>query len=106
MQVLKSGKTIMGAKLTNAENKALDIEIQKRMSHYMDETSDEVDAIVLWILYRKEGYTESELEDFYRTFSGFYDNLSSHYEMGMKDQAWLASRALKEAGIDVAKWKR
>jgi hypothetical protein len=49
MLIRKVGGKVCGAKLTAAEKKAMDIEIQKETAEYVRKTAFEIDAIVLWI---------------------------------------------------------
>lgn len=47
MMVLKSGGRVVGGKLTNAEKKALDIELRKQLAEYTRKYEIEILSLVL-----------------------------------------------------------
>lgn len=105
MEVIKSAGHIIGGRMTVAEKKALDIEAQKAMAEYMKSVEVDVDSLVLWHLMSRYGWTVEQLRDFYDTFHPEYNKLADHYDMCMADQSFLATRLLKESGVDILAWK-
>ena len=61
MQVLKSGKHIIGVKLTAAEKKALDMETRRSLAEYTRKHELEIEAIVIRQLRRLTGGGEVRL---------------------------------------------
>lgn len=106
MQVRKSGKIILGAKLSRDEEKALNIEIQKRIAELDRNNTDEVDAIILWVLWDKFDFTPEQLRKFYEEFNPSLNALADRYEMTDNgDEIWLATYKLKDKlGIDIHAW--
>lgn len=106
MQVKRSGKIILGASLSRDEEKALNIEIQKKIAEMDRNNTDEVDAMILWALHMVFGFEEDDLRKFYEAFNPELDALAERYEMTDKgDEIWLATYKLKDRlGIDIHKW--
>lgn len=104
MQVKKAGKIVLGADLTREEERALDIEIQKQLAEYDRKNSNEVDAMVLWILHTEFGFGEKRLKQFHTRFCPEMEALCKRYEMDNTDGAWLCTKKLLDAGIDISKW--
>lgn len=106
MQVRKSGKIILGANLTRDEETALNMEIQKRIAALDRNNTDEVDALILWILHAEFGFGKERLRKFYERFNPKLDELAARYEMTDKgDEIWLATYMLKDKlGIDIHEW--
>lgn len=106
MRVKKAGKIILGADLTNDESIALNMEIQKRIAELDRNNTDEVDAIILWVLWDKFDFTPEQLRKFYEEFNPSLNALANRYEMTDKgDEIWLATYKLKDKlGIDIHAW--
>ncbi len=104
VQVLKYKGSVYGAKLTAAERKAMDIEIQKELAEYDKKHAVELDAMILWVLHEKFGFGPKRLRQFYEGFFGELDALLKRYEMEEGDDLWLCTRKLKDAGVDLAAW--
>lgn len=106
MLVLKSGKNILPAKLTAAERKAMNMEIDRQMAEIIRKTNIEIEAILLKRARDKLGYGEKRLREL---FDGCDDDIArmiQAYELSDRDAAWLCTRQLKEEGFDVEQWYR
>ena len=66
--VIKSNGIITGAKLSKAEQKALDIEVRKAIAEMDDANTREFDAMVLWILHEQFGFGPKRLKKFHDSF--------------------------------------
>lgn len=107
MIVKKSHGKIFGAQLTAAEQKALDIEIAKNFAEYDRKNTDEIDAVILWILRSEFGFEYDMLKQFHDRFVPALEDLCKRYEMGgREDEIWLCTHKLKEDGIDIEEWNR
>lgn len=106
MQVLKSGKTVFGAKLTNAEQKAMDMEIRRAWAEHTRKHANEIEALVIRQLRRHTGWGEIRLKRFYDSFADDLDKLVLVYEMPEEDAPWLCTQELKKEGFDIEKWHR
>lgn len=104
MVVKKAGGKIYGAAFTAAERKAMNIEIERQLAEYTRKYEVELNARVLYVLREQLGFGEQRLRRFFDRFQIEIDDLVKYYEMGDEDAAWLCTRKLKEAGIDVAQW--
>lgn len=106
MIVLKSGKHIIGAQLTNAEEKALDMEARRRLTEYTRKHILEIEARVLWEIRQITGYGGIRLKRLYDRLDISLDELIEHYEAGPEDVQWLCTKKLKDEGIDIEAWRR
>ena len=106
MQVLKSGKHVIGAKLTADEKKALDMEVRRQLAEYTRKHELEIEALVIWQLRQVTGWGETRLKRFYDQFDITLDKLIEHYEVGSDDAQWLCTKKLKDEGIDIEAWRR
>ena len=105
IDVIKSGGKVIGANLTNAQKKAMDIELRKAMAECDRENTMAIDAIVLWELHDQLGFGAKRLRDFYDRLGPNLDELIRHYELGEGDQAWICIHKLKEIGVDLEAWE-
>ena len=96
MLVKKSGGKIFGAHLTAAEQKAMNMEIQRQCAEFDKKNAREIDAMVLWVLHEVFGFGPDRLHKFYKSFNGQVDG----------DQVWLCLHKLKEYGINLEEWER
>ena len=104
MRVRKIGNTIIGADLTKAERKALDIEVQKAIAEMDKKNTKEIDAMVLWVLHEQFGFGPERLKRFHDNFIVELRDLVNRYEMPMTDASWLCTRKLERYGIDLDEW--
>ena len=107
MIVKKSHGKIFGAHLTNAEKKALDIEIENEFAEYDRKNTNEIDAVILWILRSEFGFGRDRLRQFHDRFVPALEDLCKRYEMhDREDEIWLCTHKLKEDGIDIEEWNK
>lgn len=104
MYFQKSGRQIFGVKLTAAEQKMIDREIERRLAIYTDNHNLEIIAMTLLTLHEEFGFGESRLKRFFDRYDGTVEALVKRYELDEDDAPWIATHKLKEIGIDVAKW--
>lgn len=105
MIVKKAGKIVTGADLTEAEKRALNIEIQKSLAEYDRKNADEIDALFLWVMHDQFGFGYDRLKRIHDNFRPALDALCKRYEMTDKgDELWLCTHKLKEIGVDIEKW--
>lgn len=106
MYVLKSGGKVFGARLTAAENKALDMEARRSLAEHTRKHELELEATALWQVMQLTDWDEGQLKAFYDGFDISLTKLIEHYEMGVEDAQWLCTKKLLDAGIDIEKWRR
>ena len=106
MFVKKLGNRIVGAELTSAEKKAMEIEIKKELAEYDKCHTREIDAIILWILHEQFGFGPKRLREAYLAWSEQLDALIGRYELNRADTIWLCTKRLKEYGIDLEEWAK
>lgn len=106
MIVKKSAGRVIGAHLTNAEKKAMDIEIQKELAEWTRKHEKEIIAMVLRQVRRTFGSGKKKLKEFFDDFDPDIQALVDKYELGemSSDEAWICTRELREEGIDIDKW--
>lgn len=106
MYLKKSGGKIFGASLSSAEQRAMNLEIQRQLAEFDRKHAQEIDALVLWQLHEQLGFGPVRLRRFYDNFSPALDDLVKHYEMASEDELWLCTRMLKDYGIDLEQWEK
>lgn len=109
MMVKKSLGKITGAQFTRAEEKAMNMEIQRQCARYNEDNAGEVDAIILWILHEEFGFGEKRLKKFHSAFFRKIRALSERYEFDDKDKdtrIFICKRKLKEYGINLDAWDK
>lgn len=107
MTPIKSGGKVIGAHLTNAEKKALDIEARKTYAEYDRANANEIDAIFLLYLREKYGFGHDRLKDAYIHMASEIEALAKRYEMtGEGDRVFIATYRLKELGCNVEAWSK
>lgn len=107
MFVLKTGGKVFGAKLTAAEQKALDIEIRKQLTQIEETFQQDQDAMLLWILHEEFGFGMKRLRRFYERMTLGTKELMKYYQFDNSDMDWLYRHKCKEhLGIDVEEWDK
>lgn len=101
MFIKKSNGKIFGAVLNKAEQKALNIEIQKQCAEYYKKHENEIEAMILWNLHTELGFGKKRLLRFHSEFSKSMSQLVSQYEMDDRDTSWICLTKLKNYGIDL-----
>lgn len=104
MLIKKSGKHIIGAEFTNAEQKAVEMELRKQYAEWDRKHSMEIDATVLWQLHAQLGYGRVKLRRFFEGFRPAANELIKRYELDEADQIWIQTEKLKEIGVDLEEW--
>lgn len=103
---LPDSSVIIGAVMSAAEKKAMDMEIQRQLAEYDRKHIREIDALVLWELREQLGFGNKRLKKFYDNFSRGIEALIRRYEMEQGDDVWLCTYKLKEIGCDLEKWEK
>lgn len=105
MIVKKSGKNVIGAHLTVAEKKAMEIEINRQIAESRERLEFDMENAVLYVLNKEFGFGEQRLKRFYICFKDVIESLLEHYEMDDSDAVWLCAQKLKDMGIDLKEWR-
>ena len=107
MTVKKVSGHIVGAQLTSAEQKALDIELRKQLNDQIIEYDRkywcDVDRAILYTLHKHYGFGVKRLREFWELIQQTHDDLVKKYEMPGEFN-WLVDTKLKEIGVDVDAW--
>jgi hypothetical protein len=105
MFVRKLGNRVIGAELTAAEKRAMDIEIGKEFAEYDRKNTTEIDAIVLFLVAKHFDADTEELKEFYDDFISQMEALADRYELEVEDNPWLCTQLLKSMGVDIDAWR-
>lgn len=105
-QVLKISGSIVGAKMSAAEKKAVMIEVRKVMAEENRKNQREIDAVILWRIHEKFGAGPKKLKEFYFDFDSDIDELCNRYETDDSDTVYLHTRKLEEYGINLEEWEK
>ena len=106
MRVKKAFGKILGADLSSAEKKAMQIEIHRQIAEYDRNNLNEIDAVILWTLHEEYGWGRIRLKRFYKSVNTAIRKLLDRYEMDDSDSVWLCTYKLKEYGIDLDEWEK
>jgi hypothetical protein len=110
MKVRKIGNTIIGADLTAAERKALNLEVEKEVKRSLaemdKENTNEIDAMVLWVLHEQFGFGPKRLKRFHDKFIVEIRSLIKRYGMDKTDTPWLCRHKLERYGINLDEWNK
>ena len=106
MRIKKSGKHIIGADLTAAEKKAMNIEIAKQLAEFTRKYQVEIESIFLRELRANYGFGAVRLRKAFDDFGNDLDELIARYELGDEDKLWMAQETLKREGFDVEQWHK
>ena len=106
MRVKKDGGRVYGATLTDAEKRAINMEIRRQLAEMVKNNMEEVDATVLYILMTEFGFGKKRLRRFHDTFDEQITALVNRYEMDSNDDVWLCTEMLKRRGIDINQWNK
>lgn len=91
---------------TAAHKKTIDYEIRRQLAEAEQNHNTELDSMILWVLHEKFGFGKKRLKKFYDCFADEIKALTERYCMDDADDAWLCTRKLKEAGIDIYEWSK
>ena len=107
MIIKKASGKVIGAHLTAAEKKAMNIEVQKQLSEYTRKHANEIDALFLWYLHEEFGFGIKRLRQVHDGFMPKIEELCNRYEMTEEgDSIWLCTHKLKEYGVDIEEWNK
>ena len=106
MRVKKTGGKVYGATLTDAEKKAMNMEIRRQLAEMDKKNMEEVDATVLYVLMTEFGFGEKRLRRFHDAFCEQITELVNRYQMDSNDEIWLCTEMLKRRGIDINQWNK
>ena len=84
---VKSGSLKMNKEVREALEAEADRMAKEAIAEMNRDNEEELDAMVLYILHEEFGFGEKRLRRFY------------------EDRLWLCQKKLREAGIDISKWK-
>lgn len=105
MIVKKAGGKIIGVHLTNAEQKAMNMEIQRQCAEYDRKHMDEIDAMIMYTLHEEFGFGEKRLRRFRKKFVKRFEDLIERFEITDDEGLlWLYTKLLRDEGIDISKW--
>ena len=106
MRVKKTGGKVYGATLTDAEKRAINMEIRRQLAEMVKNNMEEVDATVLYVLMTEFGFGKKRLRRFHDTFDEQITALVHRYQMSSDDDVWLCTEMLKRRGIDINQWNK
>lgn len=106
MIVKKAGGKVIGAHLTSAEKKAMDMEIKRQLVEMDRRFTNDMDATILWYLHVKYGFGIKRLREFWEGFDPFHRALIEYYELEDADDAWLCTKKLKDMDVDIEAWNK
>ena len=103
---VKSGSLKMNKEIREALEAEADRMAKEAIAEMNRDNEEELDAMVLYILHEEFGFGEKRLRRFYDRFSQGLRDLGERYALNEYDERlWLCQRKLREAGIDISKWK-
>lgn len=106
MFIKRSGKTIFGAEFTPAEQKAINMEIQRQYAEYVRKHKKELVALFLWQLRVQLGFGRYRLRNFYNNVDRAMDDMIKRYELDDSDDVWLCTHQLEEYGVNLDEWDK
>ena len=104
MIIKKANGKVFGANFTAAEKKAMELEFGRYFAKLIDESTNKIDATVLWVLHSEFGFGEKRLRRFRDLFLPALKGLAEYYDMGDQDRVWLCKQKLLDDGIDIDSW--
>ena len=103
MIVKKVMGKVIGAIFTNAEQKALEIEMREQIHEQQEQYCNDKDACILYVVRKHFKVGKKGLRKFYEDYSKELTNLTEYYEMP-GEEGYLARVKLKEIGVDIEAW--
>lgn len=82
----------------------MQLEINRQIVEADRKYVNDVDAMVLYFLFKHLGFKKKRLRRAWEQFTVIHDELVRYYELPTADNAWLADVELKRIGVDVAAW--
>ena len=105
MIVLGPRKNPVGAKLTVAERRALNIEIRKSIAEWDRSNELNIEACILWALHTTFGFGPKLLKRYYQSFLDTFRDMVAWYELDTDEVGGAALVKLKNYGVDLEAWK-
>lgn len=105
MFIKKSCGKVIGAKFTQAEQKALEIEMRRQIHEQQQQYCNDKDALILYVLHTHLGFGKKRLREFYDAYSKELIKLTEYYEMP-GDDCYLARMKLEQIGVDIEAWNK
>ena len=103
---VRSGTLKMNKEVREALEAEADRMAKEAIAEMNRDNEEELDAMVLYILHEEFGFGEKRLRRFYDRFTQGLRDLGERYDMNeYDDRLWLCQKKLREAGIDISKWK-
>jgi hypothetical protein len=101
----KMNGRVYGAYLTAAEQRAMDMEINRQIVMKDEQYEMDLDALILYALMRHKGWKKVRLHNFWKDFIIIHKELRDYYQMNRPgDIEWFAHRELKAIGVDIHQW--
>ena len=103
---VKSGSLKMNKEIREALEAEADRMAKEAIAEMNRDNEEELDAMVLYILHEEFRFGEKRLRRFYDRFAQGLRDLGERYDMNeYDDRLWLCQKKLRDAGIDISKWK-
>ena len=103
---VKSGTLKMNKEVREALEAEAERMAKEAIAEMNRDNEEELDAMVLYILHEEFRFGEKRLRRFYDRFAQGLRDLGERYDMNeYDDRLWLCQKKLRDAGIDISKWK-
>lgn len=108
MDFIKIGKQIGGIRMNVNEQRAFNEEIKKAVAEHYRKIRLETVSLILWQLHEEFGFGPERLKRYFLNFDRNTKAMVEHYELEDADDndIWLATRKLKEYGVDLDAWEK
>ena len=102
MIIKKHCGKIYGASFSPAEQKAMDLEIQRQLAVYERKHFKDISAFFMWQLHKHLGFGHKRIDDFYQKFIVDFEEMVSKFEDGEND-IWVFEQKLMDYGVELEK---
>lgn len=108
MRVKKAAGKVYGVEFTAAEKKAINLELARQSAEYDRKHARELLALILWELHNNPRFAfgKERLKTFADGLGNGIQALLERYELEDGDAVWLATKQLKEYGVDLEEWEK
>ena len=94
-------------RLTPAQEKAMNREINAQIVEKDRQYWLDMDAAVMWALHTEFRFGAKRLRRFFERFAAIHEELREHYQLDDDTNTWLCRYKLKEeTGVDVEAWEK
>lgn len=100
----RNGGKPFGIVLNRAEQRVLDVEINKQILEHDLQFQIDNDSAILEMLHVHFGFGPKRLRKAWKFFYAEHKKLREHYEMAPGDGGWLCRQRLLKIGVDVEQW--